>query len=60
MKILNFDKIRNAMEERGVVVGSGVNTTFRTISFPVDRNYKYGSIVLLEFYEEEKGFLCNL
>ena len=58
---LDFDRIQERMEGLGVLTAPGpqvgvCGTTYKTIGFPCDKGYKFGSILLLQFYNCEEDF----
>lgn len=55
-KILNFENIEKRMTKRGILHTFGFEDICREIFFPVDKNFLFGNIVLLEYYKQDEGF----
>lgn len=55
-KVLNFDAIESGMLVKGILYDFGFQEDYREIYFPVDKNFLFGEIVLVEFYTEHIGY----
>jgi len=55
-RILDFYAIESSLKCRGVLHTFGFDDNYREISFPVDKNFLFGEIVLIEFYSEHVGY----